>query len=73
VSATPRTAYVMTVTPTAPDRVVVNFTGLTLHVSDPGRAVDSRRPDREGDRTAVTWPVRIEKKPSLTKPWHQEP
>jgi hypothetical protein len=33
VSATPRTAYVMTVTPTAPDRVVVNFTGLTLHVS----------------------------------------
>jgi hypothetical protein len=33
VSATPRTAYVMTVTPTASDRVVVSFTGLTLHVS----------------------------------------
>lgn len=33
VSATPKTAYVMTVTPTATDRVVVNFTGLTLHVS----------------------------------------
>jgi hypothetical protein len=38
VSATPKTAYVMTVTPTAADRVVVNFTGLTLHVS----TVDAR-------------------------------
>jgi hypothetical protein len=32
-SATPNPAYVMTVSPTGDDRVVVNFTGLNLHVS----------------------------------------
>jgi len=32
-SATPNPAYVMTVNPTGDDRVVVNFTGLNLHMS----------------------------------------
>jgi hypothetical protein len=32
-SATPKPGFVMAVTPTADDRVVVNFTGLNLHIS----------------------------------------
>jgi hypothetical protein len=32
-SATPQPGYVMTVNPSGDDRVVVNFTGLNLHVS----------------------------------------
>ena len=32
-SATPNPGYVMTVNPTGDDRVVVNFTGLNLHMS----------------------------------------
>ncbi len=32
-SATPRPGYVMTIVPTADDRVVLNFTGIALHIS----------------------------------------